>query len=140
MNATDVPSVAAFDGLYTSGVHEEQFRRRLASLLVAVIRERRIEQKDLAAEVGVTSATMSRWLTAKHAPKSYELHRIAEALGLSGDDLLFPSPTQTESLSTRAKKSGPIPEDEAAIADAEAAMRRERAAQPPQELRPESSR
>ena len=134
MEATEVPTVALNVDLYTSGVQEEQFRRRLATLLVAALRERGMEQRYLASQVGVTPTTVSRWLTGRFSPKGYELHRIAEALGLDADLILFPPPTQLEAV--RTQRRGPIPEDEAAIAEAEAARKRESAGERLHELKP----
>lgn len=50
--------------------------------------DRRMDQKDLAAKTGITTATISRYLAGKMKPSAENLVSIAEALGVTTDYLL----------------------------------------------------
>lgn len=70
-------------------MEESTFAKRLAELL----RQKGITQKELAERVGVTEATVSRYLHSERIPKSEIIANIATALHTTSDYLLG---TETE--------------------------------------------
>lgn len=57
--------------------------------LRVIIRQRNWNDQDLAEEVGVSQATVSRWLSGEQEPKNLtELVNLAERLGITTDELL----------------------------------------------------
>lgn len=60
------------------------FRTRTETLL----KSRGMTQRDLAARLGVSEVTVSRWLNGERNPSVQTLKRLAEILGTTPDDLL----------------------------------------------------
>lgn len=61
----------------------EAFEAAIALQIKVELVERGMDQKDLAAAVGIESATLSRYLTGKRSMPMPTFHAIAGALGLS---------------------------------------------------------
>jgi transcriptional regulator with XRE-family HTH domain len=62
--------------------------------------DRGMNQADLASAIGVTPATISHWEAGRARPRPAHLHAIANALGLTVDEIELPDPVQ----STRPKR------------------------------------
>ncbi len=62
----------------------KQFGERLS----AILHEKNITQKELAARINTTEATLSRYISGEREPKACVLAEIATALDLSSDYLL----------------------------------------------------
>ena len=45
-------------------------------------------QKDLAEEINVTEATMSRWISGKRQPTAYGLYRVAKVFRVDMESLM----------------------------------------------------
>lgn len=52
------------------------------------LRKCRVRQRQLAARLAVSEATVSKWLTGKQAIPATSIRPLAAALGISTDDLL----------------------------------------------------
>lgn len=63
-------------------------RGEFAERLLALLEENGMSQKELAERVGVTEASMSRYLNSERIPKSSILANIATALHTTSDYLL----------------------------------------------------
>lgn len=57
-------------------------------ILMALCRD---SQRDIAAQVGVNAGTLNRWLTGAHEPRISEAIKLADAYGLTLDQLFNPS-------------------------------------------------
>ena len=60
----------------------------IAERLKAVINKRGISQQFLAEQIGVTKATMSRYINGSRTPKGNIISKLADALNVSTDYLL----------------------------------------------------
>lgn len=60
----------------------------LVSLLKEIMRRRRCLPSQLAADLGVSHATISRWLSGKNIPNTKSCRRLAEYGGLSLEKIL----------------------------------------------------
>ena len=56
------------------------------------LKVRHISQSAFAARIGVTQATVSRWLSGSKVPRASSLHKIADETGLSVDVLMDRKP------------------------------------------------
>jgi len=56
--------------------------------LEALMRQRRVETKDIAAKIGVSSHTVYRWVTGSTQPTSINLGLLADVLQTSTDYIL----------------------------------------------------
>jgi transcriptional regulator with XRE-family HTH domain len=54
--------------------------------------DRGLSQADLASAVDVTPATVSHWETGHTRPRPATLHTIADALGITVDEIALPNP------------------------------------------------
>jgi transcriptional regulator with XRE-family HTH domain len=62
--------------------------KQISQILEAILEEKNIKQKELAAEIGVTEVTISRYLNGNRKPHSDIIIKMAEYLGVSTDYLL----------------------------------------------------
>lgn len=78
-----------------------------------LMKERRIQQKDLAQMSGVTEAAMSRYLAGTRQPKSETLANMATALQTTSNDLLgLEPPTDVDEVFRLvARNAAGIPQD-----------------------------
>lgn len=78
-----------------------------------LMKERRIQQKDLAQMSGVTEAAMSRYLSGTRQPKSETLANMATALNTTSNDLLgLEPPTDVDEVFRLvARNAAGIPQD-----------------------------
>ena len=63
-------------------------RYAIGNNINALLRERRMKQKELAALIGVTEPTMSNWITGIRQPTCYGLFRISKVLGVTMEELM----------------------------------------------------
>jgi len=78
----------------------ETFGSRLSALL----RERKLSQKDLAIKAGVTESAMSHYVRGDRVPRASVLARIADSLGTSSDFLMNGSAVDIEGELKQAKR------------------------------------
>lgn len=62
--------------------------KQISERLEAILEEKNIKQKELAAKIGVTEVTISRYLNGERKPQSDIIIKMAEYLGVSTDYLL----------------------------------------------------
>lgn len=74
---------------------EKEFGNNLAALLV----KRGVSQSELAKRTGLTTAAISRYITGKRQPRGFVVAQIAEAIGVTTDELLG-LPSNQSSLSS----------------------------------------
>lgn len=70
----------------------EEFHKRLIQLL----KDKNISQKKLANGIGVTEATISRYVSGERFPRYELIGKIANFLGVTSDYLLGIEPTESE--------------------------------------------
>ena len=59
---------------------------------LATLRKKQgLTQEELAARLGVTTSAVGNWEAGLRRPRYESLRRLAEVLGVSIDDLLFPT-------------------------------------------------
>lgn len=76
-------------------MNSKEFGQNLASLL----EKRGVSQSELAKRTGLTTAAISRYITGKREPRGFVVAQIAEAIGVTADELLG-LPSSESSLSS----------------------------------------
>ena len=82
------PTVASVAG----ETGETDYQRRLGEVIVEVRVLRQMSQAELAVAIDRSEAALSRWETGKALPKAFDLRRIADALDMPAEWLLYPPP------------------------------------------------
>ena len=73
-------------------IQKIEAKRNLSANLKRLLKDRKMEQAELAAKTGEKPLMISRAVRGLHMPAGDVLHRIAEALDVSVDRLLGPLP------------------------------------------------
>jgi len=60
----------------------------IRKLLANILRERNLPASHLAAKIGVSHATVGRWLKGEDIPAARSCYRLAEFAGISIEDIL----------------------------------------------------
>ena len=68
---------------------ENEFDNEFAHRLRYIMLIRRITQKDISEETGIAQPVISRYVSGKTMPSMYNLHKLAQALDCSVDDLMY---------------------------------------------------
>lgn len=82
-------------------VTEDDYRARLGPTLVELRRRRAKSAAWLAEKINRSEAAISRWETGKVTPTAYDLYRVAEALDVPCELLIYP-PVREETMVGRA--------------------------------------
>ena len=69
-------------------VLEKKWVEQFAKNLARTMDEAGISQAELSRLSGLSTGTISRYLTGERSPKAYHVHKIASALKTTSDDLL----------------------------------------------------
>jgi transcriptional regulator with XRE-family HTH domain len=77
----------------------------ISKLLARILKERNMLPSHLAAEIGVSHATVGRWLKGEDTPIARSCFRLAEFSGIPVEEILrsaghIPEPTKTHSVKT----------------------------------------
>lgn len=75
------------EGVLGRAIAEEDWRSEFGYRLARRMRLKAISQADLAAEAGISTVTLSRYLNGRATPTGYVLFRLAMALGCSMSEL-----------------------------------------------------
>ena len=62
---------------------------RIRENIIQVMREKDMDEIDLMTATGTSPATMQKWLSGTRIPTAYGLYRIAKALHVSMDSLMY---------------------------------------------------
>lgn len=68
---------------------ESEYRREFGRRLSRVMLCRRVTQVELSQRTGITQSNISKYITGKATPSSYNLRKIIKALNCSIDYLMF---------------------------------------------------
>lgn len=71
----------------SNNLTEEEYRNEFSIRLYKMMRRRGLTQNDLMALTGITQAMLSRYMSGKATPSSYNISKLARALECSTDDL-----------------------------------------------------
>jgi DNA-binding Xre family transcriptional regulator len=66
---------------------EDDYRREFSFRLSKLLFHRGMTQEELAVKTGISNVSISNYIQRKATPSSYNVHKIANALGCSMDDL-----------------------------------------------------
>lgn len=70
---------------------EEEWRKYVRKNIRIRLRQKGWTQKTLANEMGLTEATISRYLNCERTPSSFVILKMAIALGCTINDLVLPN-------------------------------------------------
>ena len=70
--------------------------KTMGERLLAILREKHLNQKQFAEKVGVTEAALSHYIKGDRIPRSTILARIANELGTTSDYLMLGTQTQSK--------------------------------------------
>lgn len=68
---------------------EEEYRREFGRRLSRVMLHKRVTQMELSKRTGITQTTISKYMTGKATPSSYNFRKIINALNCSVDYLML---------------------------------------------------
>lgn len=83
----DLPTVSLYPLVHGDGGVVDQLRERIAANLRRLIRELRLNQSQVAEDLGLSQGSISGWITMRDWPSSQNLSRFCEKYGIDPEEL-----------------------------------------------------